>query len=211
MFSPENADEVLAALGDKFLQGLVSAVGGTRNDLEEFRQWRPGWFPTMSDRCLANLIHDRLWAHMLGVSDEPAQHVVMYESGATREVVVDRFRLRLKRHHFDDRVSNYPTQTALDFWVQNNSGVLPGMEEITLAAGYRWHTDTKSVGAPVISYRDGQEKVIWAVELLSGAAGATGGGPVAPISWNPLSGPDLPAIDVNGTYKTGTEGTSGKP
>ncbi len=146
----------------------------------------------MSDRCLANLIHDRMWAHMLGLGDE--NDVTMHESGVTREIVVGQIRLRLKRHNLGDRVSNYPTQTALEFWVQRREGILPGMEEITLAAGYRWHTDTKAIGAPVISYRDGRENVIWAMEL---GGGAFEGG-VTPITWSPLGTPDLPIVDITG-------------
>lgn len=192
---------MLAALGDKFLQALVGAVSGTRDDLSAMRAWKPGWFPPMSDRCLANLIHDRLWAHMLGLEGEQAT-VTMHESGATREIVMGQFRLRLKRHHLDDRVSNYPTQTALDFWVQQNNGVLRGLEEITLAAGYRWDKEMKAIAAPVISYRDGQENVIWAMELLEGTAAGTvsvpGDSGAIPITWTPVTEPELPVIDVIG-------------
>ena len=125
----------------------------------------------------------------------------MYESGATREIIAGQFRLRLKRHHPDDRVSNYPTQTALEFWEQQNDGVLPGMEEITLAAGYRWDQEVKAIGAPVVSYRDGQENVIWAMELHEGAAtGDSDEGPVdpLPITWTAIDDPGLPIIDVSG-------------
>lgn len=211
MFSPDDPDQVLDALGDKFLQALVAAVGGAREDLDAMRNWRPAWFPPMSDRCLANLIHDRLWAHMLdSEAEQPA--VTMHESGATREIVASQFRLRLKRHHPDDRVSNYPTQTALEFWLQENNGVLPGLEQTTLAAGYRWDKDTKTIGAPVISYRDGQENVIWAMELLGGSAveavSPAGGGGPTPITWTAVAGPELPVIDVSGganEMATGTE------
>lgn len=210
MFSPDDADQVLAALGDKFLQNLVAAVDHTRDDLEAMRVWRPGWFPTMSDRCLANLIHDRLWAHMLSLGDDQSG-VTMHESGATREIVIGQFRLRLKRHQFDGRVSNYPTQTAIEFWIQQNDGVLPGMEEITLAAGYRWHKDTKSIGVAVVSYRDGQENMIWAMELR----GATSGETVTPITWAPVDTPDLPTIEITGIGEedeadAGTEGEEGE-
>lgn len=201
MISPDKPDQVLDALGDKFLHALVGAVSGARDDLDAMREWRPGWFPPMSDRCLANLIHDRLWAHMLGLEGDH-DAVTMHESGATREIVAGQFRLRLKRHHPDDRVSNYPTQTALDFWIQHNNGVLPGLEEITLAAGYRWDKEVKAIGAPVISYRDGQENVIWAMELLGGTAAdvvnpADDGG-LTPITWTSVPGPELPVIDVTG-------------
>ena len=216
MISPDAPDQVLDALGDKFLQALVGAVGGAREDLDAMRKWRPGWFPPMSDRCLANLIHDRLWAHMLELEGDRSA-VTLHESGATREIVAGQFRLRLKRHHLDDRVSNYPTQTALDFWIQQNDGVLPGLEEITLAAGYRWDKETKTIGAPVISYRDGQENVIWAMELLGGSAAdatsAAGGGGPTPITWTAVAGPELPVIDVisvGDDTATGTEvGTDG--
>lgn len=210
MFSPNAPDQVLRALGDKFLGRLIQAVEGARDDLEAMRDWQPDWFPLMSDRCLANLIHDRLWAHMLKPDYEP-NDMTVHESGATREIIMGPFRLRLKRHHPDDRVSNYPTQTALEFWIQQNDGVLPGMEETTLAAGYRWHGDTKSIGAPVISYRDGQENVIWAVELQSGTPAEA----VTSITWAPVA-PDLPVIEVAGTdHKdragTGTDGVPDEP
>jgi len=59
----------MSSLGDKFLKGLAWSIRGAREDLAELREWRPGWFPPMSGRCLANLIHDRIWARLVAAVD----------------------------------------------------------------------------------------------------------------------------------------------
>jgi len=76
------------------------------------------------------------------------------------------WRVRLKRHHLDGRVSNYPTPTALEFFEQpSGQYVLPGMEEVRLIAGYEWDPDGRSMRDAVMSLRDGQENVIWIEHL----------------------------------------------
>ncbi len=55
----------MTELGDKFLAALVGTIRDTRFDIADMRNWRPGWFPTMHSRCLSNLIHDRIWAHLV--------------------------------------------------------------------------------------------------------------------------------------------------
>ena len=153
------------------------------------RAWRPGWFPNMSARCLANIVHDRIWDHFgSAVDSDTTVHLI--ESGPTREVQVGaHFRFRSKRHHEDDSISTYPTQTALDFYLQDQPA-LPGFDFVKLAAGYRWDAQLREILAQVISYRDGKDNPIWAVELSEPAAGAV------PITWSPIILPSLPAVDV---------------
>ncbi|CCK64150.1 Conserved protein of unknown function [Mycobacterium canettii CIPT 140070017] len=96
-------------------------------------------------------------------------------------------RLRIKRHHAGDEISTYPTQTAIEFWQQGSQPAFPGLEEVRIAVGYRWHPDTRDIGAPLLSLRDGKDHVIWVVELDEPAAGVK-------ITWTPIQ-PTLPSID----------------
>ncbi|WP_147918842.1 hypothetical protein [Ruania zhangjianzhongii] len=66
---------------------------------------------------------------------------------------------------------------------------LEGMEEVSLAAGYRWNALTGEVGAPVITYREGKENVVWAVEVEGRGQGTTA------IHYTPIQ-PVLPDIDL---------------
>jgi hypothetical protein len=189
MFPSQDPDEVLTGLGDEFLRALAGAVVSARMDISEMRAWRPGWFPPMSVRCLANLIHDRIWAHFAAAVDgSTAMHLV--QSGPTREVQVGmNFRLRIKRHHNDDGISTYPTETALDFYLQEQMPI-EGLELVKLTAGYRWDAEMREILAPVISYRDGKDNPIWAVELSEPDA------ETAPIRWAPIATPSLPLVDL---------------
>ncbi|CAM3934443.1 hypothetical protein MYSE111917_01160 [Mycobacterium senriense] len=180
-------DEVVAELGDKFLDSLVAAVRGARNDLNDMRGWRPGWFPTMHARCLSNLIHDRMWAHLVTLIDSDADANII-EVGPTREIALGiHLRLRIKRHLAGDRISTYPTRTAIEFWRQNTD-TLPGLEEVRIAVGYRWDRELREIEAPVVSLRDGKDNVIWAIELSEPAEGEK-------VSWKPIE-PTLPTIDL---------------
>jgi hypothetical protein len=181
-------DEVIAELGDKFLSALVAAVRGARSDLQEMREWRAAWFPTMHSRCLSNLIHDRIWARLVAsIESDPDTNVI--ESGPTREITVGlNLRLRVKRHLSGDRISTYPTRTAIEFWSQGNQQAFPGLEEIRIAVGYRWDSEAREIEAPVLSLRDGKDNVIWAVELDEPAEGVR-------VTWTPIE-PTLPSIDL---------------
>jgi hypothetical protein len=191
---------VLAALGDKFLSAFAGSVTAARQDIRDMRAWRPSWFPTMHSRCLSNLIHDRIWAHLVhAVQDDDS--TVLVEHGPTREVQVGvNLRLRIKRHRFADQISTYPTPTALAFYLQY-ALALPGLELVTLAAGYRWHTDLREIGAPVISYREGKDNPIWAVELAEPKTGAE------PITWTPITSPELPTIEYDDAAEDDSTGT----
>lgn len=201
MFSPLDPDAVLNEIGDKFLLAFSASVTRARQDIDDMRAWKPDWFPTMHSRCLSNLIHDRIWAHLVQAV-EADRSAVIIEYGATREVQVgNNFLLRIKRHRDGNQISTYPTQTALQFYLQPAQTAIIGLELITLAAGYRWDDDLRKITAPVLSYRDGQDNPIWAVELDEPAAGATA------IRWNPLPGPQLPAVDIGNLDEPGETGT----
>jgi len=205
MFSADDPDAVLAELGDEFLRSIALAVAFARQDVGDMRAWRPGWFPNMSPRCLANLIHDRIWAH-LAVAVDNDKTVNLFESGATREIQVGaHFRFRVKRHHGDDSNSTYPTRTALGFYVQEQP-TLPGFELVKLAAGYRWAPEAREILAPVISYRDGTDNPIWAVELSEPDEGVEG----KPITWAPIVDPSLPVIDIDGAAAESEAGSEGR-
>jgi len=127
--------------------------------------------------------------------------------GAVDVTVVDReptrvfrvgtkYLLRVKRHGLDDTVSTYPTQTALQFFMQGQQPLFPELDEVRLAAGYVWDPDTRSIGDAVISMRDGLDNVVWSVVI----AQEPGTGSVA-IRPTP-TGPTLPIIDVRGDGAT---------
>jgi hypothetical protein len=182
-------DEVMTELGDKFLTALVGSVRGARVDIADMRKWRPSWFPTMHNRCLSNLIHDRIWARLIAMIESDSDTNII-EKGATREIAVGvNLRLRVKRHHVDDKISTYPTRTAIEFWQQGSQYAFPGLEEVRIAVGYRWDRDAREIGAPLLSLRDGKDNVIWAVELDEPAEGVK-------VTWKPIE-PTLPSIDLS--------------
>jgi hypothetical protein len=144
----------------------------------------------MSERGLSNIIHERIWAHLVAAIDGH-QGIELRDEGVYREVQVgDGFRLRIKRHRAGDRISTFATPAAIEFWTQGRP-TLTGQSAITLGAGYRWITDTREIGAPVISYRDGKDNPIWAVELQDPATEGDGS-----ITWTPITDPSLPLIDL---------------
>jgi hypothetical protein len=189
-------DAVLGELGDKVVAAIAESTDRARRDLADFRGWKPEWLPTLTQRFTANLIHERIWAHLLTelaplegdgvtlIDQEPTREVcVMLEGGRT-------YRLRFKRHSDRNLIRSYPTPTDIAFWgAPAAAPTLDGMEEIRLAAGYRWNEETRDMGATVISYREGKGNPIWAVEIEAGAA-------AQPISWAPIGGPSLPTIDL---------------
>lgn len=190
MFSSLKPDITLTGLGDKFLGALVSAVSSARTDLDAMRREHPSWFSTMHGRTLAGIIHDRIWAP-LTADLEDDDTIVIVDDGPTRQIHVGlHYLLRIKRHRYRNRISTYPTQTALDFWTQEQEP-LPGFELVTLAAGYRWDHDLREIQQPVISYRDGKDNPIWLVELEEPQDG------VSAITWTTVpTGPALPEVQV---------------
>lgn len=185
---------MLDELGDKFPHALVTATDGAREDLQEMRTWKPSWFPSMFQREIAGVVHARIWARLQqeldGVGD-----IKLVTREPFREVHISTlmgrtYTLRVKRHREGDRISSYSTLSDVEFW----GGVVAtfdGMEEVSLAAGYRWNSLSGTVGQPVISYREGKENIIWAVELDHGVELG------APLRRTPIL-PTLPVIDLAG-------------
>jgi hypothetical protein len=83
---------------------------------------------------------------------------------------------------------------------------LGGLELVTLAAGYRWDPELREIKAPVISYRDGKDNPIWAVELAEPDDGASA------ITWTPIpGGPSLPAVEYGDPADGEDAGTTDEP
>lgn len=193
---------VIADLGDKVVDGFAAAVTATRQDLLTYRGAHPGWVADHSERGLANWLHDRLWANVTRVLDGIAD-VSFVDVGPTREIYVGhRYRLRVKRHGLSGAITTYPTQTALAFMVQDQLA-LDGLDEVRLCMGYLWDPDLRDASAAVLSLRDGQDEIVWLVELPE-AAGGAGIRPLLPI----VDGPELPGIDL-GDETDRAEGADG--
>jgi hypothetical protein len=192
MFSPRDSQVVLDDLGDKFPAALLKATNATRGDFATFRQEHPDWVARMFERDLANLIHPRLWAH-LEDELEGIDGVTMVAQEPTREIGISTaggrgYVARVKRHNANDQIRSYPTMTDVIFW-SGGQDTLDGFERTSLAVGYRWDRDTREIGSPVISYREGKKNVVWAFAIDDGAAGAQ------PIEYKPIL-PSLPGVDL---------------
>lgn len=102
------------------------------------------------------------------------------------------YQVRIKRHHWDGRVSIYPTQAALDFLAQPpTQGVLEGLGEVHLIAGYHWDPELRDITAGVLSLRDGQDRKIWLIELPLPGAPSAG---ITPLPVSPT--PKAPTIET---------------
>ncbi|MEU6030663.1 hypothetical protein ABZ825_27225 [Streptomyces tauricus] len=207
MKSYPDPEDVLAGLGDKVTGGLARAVAKTRQDLAAYRETHTSWVSDSSERGLANWIHDRLWANLSAEFDGHSG-ITLSDREPTREITVGvNYRLRVKRHRIDGKVSSYATQTALEFYAQGAQQAFPGFEEIRLIAGYDWDADTRSMGDAVLSLRDGEEAVVWHITLPEAGTG-TVGVPAQPIRpTEPL--PALPTIDLPEAGSGNTKGEVG--
>jgi len=193
MFSPRDSQTVLDELGSKFLLALVRATDSARDDLASMREWNPGWFPYFFQRDIACVVHSRIWAALMSELEE-VDGVNLRTEEPFREVRISTgsgrtYTLRIKRHSEDDQIRSYSTPTDLAFW-GGLSATFEGMEEVRLAAGYRWLAASGDVGNPVVSYREGKDNPIWAVEVDTGAAGS-----VTPVEYRPVS-PTMPQVDL---------------
>jgi hypothetical protein len=166
-----SAEHVLEDLGDKVVQGLALMEAQTRDDLRVYRRTFPSWVADSTDRGLLNWSHDRAWTHVMRIFDLIPE-VSFVDQPPTRELYVGtRYRLRVKKHDIEGRVSTYLTQGALDF-LEQEPATLDGLEEVRLIAGYRWDAELREVGAAVISLRNGSDHLVWMHELDEPADGA---------------------------------------
>ncbi len=159
-------EALLDQLGDKVTGAVATAVVQTRADLAQYRSEHPAWASSDSERGLANWINDRLWDHLVRLLDG-SDMVAVREQGSTRELLIrDRIRIRVKRHDMNGAISTYPTQTALSFYEQSGQLVVfDGLPEVYLAAGYVWERESREIGSPVVSLRDGVDNLVWMHEL----------------------------------------------
>ena len=164
--TPFDMEALLDQLGDKVTGAVAAAVVETRADLTQYRAEHPIWVASSSERGLANWINDRLWDHLVGLLDG-FDMVVAHERGSTRELIIrDRIRIRVKRHDMNGAIATYPTQTALSFYEQSGQLVIfGGLPEVYLAVGYVWQRESREIGVPVVSLRDGVDNLLWMHEL----------------------------------------------
>ncbi len=192
MESYPSFEDVCFDLGDKVTSSISRSAVLTAADLLDYRTIRPLWVSRSSERGLAGWLHDRMWVHLVDQLEEVSD-VLIVDREPMREIFVGkRYRLRVKRHHPGGGVSTYPTQTALDFLLQDQQLAIEGLEEIRLITGYLWESDLRQVGVPVLSLRDGRDKVLW-MRALPPAAGASGVVDLTPPS---VVGPTAPTIEV---------------
>jgi len=157
-------EQVTEELGDKVVNGLAFMVAQTREDLRVYRTTFPGWVADSTDRGLLNWCHDRLWVHAVRIFED-LDGVTLVDRLPLREISVGiRYRLRVKKHDLDGKVSTYLTQGALDF-LEQDPPTLDGLEEVRLIAGYRWLAEERQLGAAVISLRDGKDRLVWMHDL----------------------------------------------
>lgn len=192
MFSYPSFEEVCDGLGDKIVTGISKSAALTTADLRKYRKIAPLWVARSSERGLASWIHDRMWDHLAGeVGDLP--NVTVVDREPIREIGVSwRFRLRVKRHHPTGSVSMYPTQAALEFMIQDQPS-LEGLEEIRLITGYLWDSAVRQMGVPVISLRDGRDKIVWMEQLPL----TEGDQAILDLPAPRATGPAAPVIEVN--------------
>jgi len=189
---------VLAELGDKVAVAIAESIAAAREDLASYRDLRPSWVADHSERGLANWIHDRVWAHLMQQLDGEAEITVVDREPMRVFRVGSKYLFRVKRHGLGDTISTYPTQTALQFYVQGAQSLFPDMEEVRLAAGYLWDSESRVIGDAVISMRDGLDNVVWSavIDLEPG----TGAVAIRPMPNEPTP----PTIDF-------TEGAAEQP
>lgn len=190
-------DQVLADLGDRFVQAFIDAVDGARDDFAAFKEWQPGWFPSFTARFTANFLHERIWDRLVRVVDG-MEGIHIHDVEPTRELHSGTaYSIRIKRHHPGDRISAYPTDASRAFW-SNNVVALEGLESLSLALGYYWDSDLRAVGEAILSFRDGKDNPIWAIQLHRNASNVSG------FSWTQIA-PDLPEIDLSGIVRDAEE------
>lgn len=203
------SDEVLVAMGDKVVAALRVAVDGAKDDLATYRAQQPRWVAEHSNRGLANWIHDRMWA-ILKAELDGVDGIRLVDTEPVREIRVRDLCIRLKRHSRTGAIRSFPTASAKAFVAQDGGAddllglliepwsELPYGQTLNLTAGYEWEDATRSMGAPVLSLRDGSfEDPIWVIDLPP-AADDTGGGSIAPITPE-VDGPSAPVIEVRDT------------
>lgn len=182
-------DEVLEGLGPDFINAYIQSVDNAKDDYSAFREWKTDWVPSYAIRTVASFIHDRIWYHLLQLTNE-LSYVSVIDNDPTREVYVGTsYKIRIKRHSEKDKISNAATKSTQEFWSQGTS-VLDGMEETRLALGYVWDRELREINEPVLSFRIACDEPLWSVKLHPVSGTDVG------YIWTPYD-PDLPEIDIS--------------
>lgn len=176
-------------MGDKVVDGLAGSVRSGAADFQRYRKVLPDLAAQHKARGMANVVHDFVWHHVAAAFDE-LKEIRLKDDGVTRELLVRAdFRLRLKKHRLDGRVSSYPTKAALNFFSQDED--LFGSTTWNLAFGYAWDEDLAEILYPVLSLRDGTfDHCLWMTEFPAAAAQNSAIRP-------PLAGP--PSVEIRST------------
>ena len=185
-----DGQETLDDLGPEFVNAVIEAVDGAREDWRDFQSLHADWLPTLTHRTVAGLTHDRIWDHLCRTLEQ-IPGITILDKEPIHEIHVGiRYVLRVKRHHLGDRISTYPTDAAREFWT-NAAETLEGLEFYTLAIGYIWDRDSMTIQEAVLSCRDGIDQPIWAMTLHPDTGSVTG------FRWD-LVDPMLPDLDLSG-------------
>lgn len=184
-------EQVSDDLGDKVLRAVSVAVARARADFTLYRRTFPGWVAQATERGLASWLHDRLFFHLVAELDGIPQ-VSIVDREPIRDIYVGlHYRVRVKRHHEDGRISGYPTDGMLEFVFQPEQGTL--FDQWNLAVGYKWLGDAREVGPAVISLRDGDD-IKWMHNLPETDLGDAGG---TSVTLPPAPEPKLPTIQTS--------------
>lgn len=182
-------DQVLDELGDSFTHAFIDAVDGARDDFREFKEWHPDWAIGYSSRFIANFAHERIWDRLIRQIDG-LPGITIRDDEPFREISHGTaFVTRVKRHHAGEKISAYPTSGSLAHW-SNRAVTIPTLDQLSLAIGYYWDADTRSIGDAVLSLRESFAKPVWGVTLARAAAAP------AQITWDPID-PGLPELDLS--------------
>ncbi len=149
---------VLEEIGHEFIAAHVSALARVKERYQDFRQ--SAFFPPLAtQRLVANFIHDWLWAELVS-QVESLSHVTVVDKEPLRQIYVEKYRIRLKRHDVNEAISTYPTAGVRAFWTTGEP--LPGLEEYALAFGYVWDDQSRQIGDGIITLRSSHDDVVWA-------------------------------------------------
>jgi hypothetical protein len=195
-------EEVVEGLGDKVVDSFSLMVAQTREDLRVYRTTFPGWVADSTDRGLLNWCHDRLWVHCVRLLGD-LEHVTLVDRPPLREIGVGvHYRLRVKKHDVEGKVSTYLTQGALEF-LEQESSAFEGMEQVRLIAGYRWLPEERQLGAAVISLRDGKDDLVWMHDLDEPPSASV----MTTVPIVPSGGPRRPEISLRSDEGVADDGT----
>lgn len=177
---------------------LINSVEQARADLRDFQEFRPGWFPTFTQRFISNFIHERVWAELVRRIDASPDSTIIDEEPVREIGWMNSFNLRVKRHRAGDVIAAFPTDGAMRWYEPTLP--LDGLDVTHLAVGYKWMDGR--IGPAVISYRESlQSRALWAVTLERADAQPTG------IRVEDVYETSMPELDLSGLV--GTDERSG--